>query len=44
MKLLTEELKKKILANMSKRASDMIQEELEYMGPVRLREVEEVQT
>lgn len=43
LKATSEVLKKKILANMSKRASDMIQEELEYMGPVRLREVEEVQ-
>jgi flagellar motor switch protein FliG len=43
LKAVSEELKKKILANMSKRASDMIVEELEYMGPVRLREVEEVQ-
>ena len=43
LKATSEELKKKILANMSKRAAEMIQEELEYMGPVRLREVEEVQ-
>jgi len=43
LKATSEELKKKILANMSKRASEMIQEELDYMGPVRLREVEEVQ-
>lgn len=43
LKATSDELKKKILANMSKRASEMIQEELEYMGPVRLREVEETQ-
>jgi len=43
LKLCSEELKQKILTNMSKRASEMIVEELEYMGPVRLREVEEVQ-
>lgn len=43
LKLCSEDLKTKILANMSKRASDMIIEELEYMGPVRLKEVEEVQ-
>jgi len=43
MKAASEELKKKILANMSKRAAEMINEELGYMGPVRLREVEEVQ-
>ena len=28
---------------MSSRASELIKEEIEYMGPVRLREVEEVQ-
>ncbi|MBM3327917.1 MAG: flagellar motor switch protein FliG [Calditrichaeota bacterium] len=43
LKACSDDLKKKILANMSKRASEMIAEELEYMGPVRLREVEEVQ-
>ncbi|MFN3821714.1 MAG: FliG C-terminal domain-containing protein, partial [bacterium] len=43
LKACSEELKKKILNNMSKRAADMILEELEYMGAVRLREVEEVQ-
>ncbi len=43
LKLVSEELKTKILANMSKRAAEMIVEELDYMGPVRLREVEEVQ-
>lgn len=43
LKACSEELKEKILANMSKRAAEMIQEELEYMAPVRLREVEEVQ-
>lgn len=43
LKATSEDLRKKILGNMSKRASEMIQEELDYMGPVRLREVEEVQ-
>lgn len=43
LKACSDEVKHKILSNMSKRASDMIIEELEYMGPVRLREVEEVQ-
>jgi len=43
MKAASEDLKKKILSNMSKRAAEMINEELSYMGPVRLREVEEVQ-
>ncbi len=44
LKAASEELKGKILSNMSSRAAEMIEEELQYMGPVRLREVEEVQT
>ncbi|MBC8478611.1 MAG: flagellar motor switch protein FliG [Candidatus Delongbacteria bacterium] len=43
LKVCSDELKGKILANMSSRAAEMIEEELEYMPPVRLREVEEVQ-
>lgn len=43
LKACSDKLKEKILSNMSKRAADMIKEELEYMGPVRLREVEAVQ-
>ncbi len=43
LKACSTELKEKILSNMSSRAADMIREELEYMGPVRLREVETVQ-
>lgn len=39
----SEELKGKVLNNMSKRASDMLTEEMEYLGPVRLSGVEEVQ-
>jgi flagellar motor switch protein FliG len=39
----SEELKEKILRNMSKRASDLLQEEMEYLGPVRLSNVEQVQ-
>jgi flagellar motor switch protein FliG len=39
----TEELKQKILSNMSERASQMIREEMEYMGPVRLSDVEVAQ-
>lgn len=38
-----EEVKEKIFKNMSTRARDMITEEMEYMGPVRLRDVEEAQ-
>jgi flagellar motor switch protein FliG len=43
MKGTSEELKGKILKNMSKRASDMLKEEIEYLGPVRLSNVEEAQ-
>lgn len=39
----SDELKNKILSNMSQRASQMIQEELEFMGPVRLKDVDEAQ-
>lgn len=38
-----EEVKDKILRNMSERAREMIKEEIEFMGPVRLRNVEEAQ-
>jgi flagellar motor switch protein FliG len=40
LKHVSPEVKKRVLANLSERASTMIQEEIEYMGPVRLREVE----
>ncbi|HEB84418.1 MAG TPA: flagellar motor switch protein FliG [Bacteroidetes bacterium] len=43
LKASSEELKAKVLSNMSRRAAEMIEEELQYMGPVRLREVEEIQ-
>jgi len=39
----SEELKDKILSNMSKRAADLLREEMEYLGPVRLSSVEQVQ-
>lgn len=39
----TDELKNKILSNMSERAAQMIREEMEYMGPVRLSDVETAQ-
>ncbi len=37
-------LKEKIFSNMSERASTMLKEDLETMGPVRLSEVEQTQT
>jgi flagellar motor switch protein FliG len=38
-----EDLKDKILKNMSKRAADLLREEMEYLGPVRLSNVEQMQ-
>jgi flagellar motor switch protein FliG len=39
----SEEVKKRIFENMSKRQAEMVSEDMEYMGPVRLRDVEEAQ-
>jgi flagellar motor switch protein FliG len=39
----SEELKEKVLKNMSKRASDLLKEEMEYLGPVKLSTVEQTQ-
>ncbi|MCD6463145.1 MAG: flagellar motor switch protein FliG [Thermotogae bacterium] len=39
----TDEVKEKIFNNMSKRARALLQEEIEFMGPVRVRDVEEAQ-
>ncbi len=39
----TEEIQVKVFGNMSKRAAEGIAEDMEYMGPVRLAEVEEAQ-
>jgi len=39
----SDELKEKIFANMSERAVQLIQEEMEHMGPVRLSDVEGAQ-
>lgn len=39
----TDDLKEKFFKNMSERASNMIREELEYMGPTRLSDVESAQ-
>jgi flagellar motor switch protein FliG len=43
LKHVSAETKKKIFANLSERAANVIKEEMEYMGPVRLRDVEEAQ-
>lgn len=39
----SEEVAKVIFNNMSKRMAEMVREDMEYMGPVRLRDVEEAQ-
>ena len=38
-----DEVKNKIFANMSKRMAEMVKEDMEFMGPVRLKDVEEAQ-
>jgi flagellar motor switch protein FliG len=43
MKTASEEMKSKILNNLSSRAAEMLKEDLEVMGPVRLAEVEQAQ-
>jgi len=43
LKTASDELKTKILANVSKRAQEMIKDDLEAMGPKKLSEVEKVQ-
>jgi flagellar motor switch protein FliG len=39
----SEELQEKFYRNMSSRAAEMIREDMEFMGPIRLKTVEEVQ-
>jgi flagellar motor switch protein FliG len=43
LKIASEQMREKIFANMSARAADMIRDDLEAMGPVRLSEVELMQ-
>ena len=43
LKNANEEVQNVIFNNMSSRLSDMIKEDMEYMGPVRLKDVEEAQ-
>jgi flagellar motor switch protein FliG len=44
LKVASEEVREAIFKNMSKRMSETFKEEMEFMGPVRLRDVEEAQT
>ncbi len=43
LKTASEDMKQKILSNLSTRAAEMLMEDLEVMGPVKLSEVEEAQ-
>jgi len=43
LKTASEEVASRIYKNMSKRAAEMLREDIEYMGPVRLRDIEETQ-
>lgn len=43
LKAASGEVANKVFKNMSKRAAEMLKEEMEYMGPVRIRDVEEAQ-
>ena len=43
LKAASEDVKEKILGNMSDRVRNFIEEEMEFLGPMRLSEVEEVQ-
>jgi flagellar motor switch protein FliG len=40
----SEEIKARIMANLSQRAAEMLKEEMEYLGPVRLSDVEAMQS
>lgn len=44
LKVASDEVQDTIFRNMSKRMAETFKEEMEYMGPVRLRDVEEAQT
>lgn len=44
LKVGKEEVWRKVLGNLSKRAGDTLRESVEYLGPVRIRDVEEAQT
>lgn len=44
LKVASEEVKNVLFNNMSKRMAESFKEEMEFMGPVRLRDVEEAQT
>jgi flagellar motor switch protein FliG len=43
LKTASEELKEKIFRNMSERAAQLIKEDMQFMGPVRVSDVEQAQ-
>lgn len=43
LKTVDDEVSDKIFSNLSNRAADMLKEDMEFMGPVRVRDVEEAQ-
>ena len=43
LKTATEDLREKIFSNMSERAAEVVREDMEFMGPVRLSDVEAAQ-
>jgi flagellar motor switch protein FliG len=43
LKHVSPDVKKRVTSNLSQRAAQMINEEMEYMGPVRLKDVEDAQ-
>ncbi|GAF12879.1 LOW QUALITY PROTEIN: flagellar motor switch protein FliG [Bacillus sp. JCM 19046] len=44
LKVASDEVKNMVFVNMSQRMADAFKDEMEYMGPVRLRDVEEAQS
>ncbi|TES56912.1 flagellar motor switch protein FliG [Halalkalibacterium halodurans] len=44
LKVASDEVKEIVLSNMSQRMAETFKDEMEFMGPVRLRDVEEAQT
>jgi flagellar motor switch protein FliG len=43
LKLASEDVKNKIFSNLSQRAAEMLKDELDFLGPVRLKNVEDAQ-
>ena len=43
LKIADDSVKEKIFNNMSERAAELLKEELQFMGPVKLKEVEQAQ-